>query len=492
MLKTNRALFEELNKNAIPYCHWKSNKGLDASLNGQGDLDILVLKPEKERFERLLNTLSFKKMGRDDAISHPSIAHFYGFDQDSGLIVHLHIYYEIITGGSLLKNYRLPFEEMVFKNNSQHDIVQIPSKAAELVLFVLRMAIKHGFIPEAILIARGYRQLREELSWLSEPGVQEEAVSLLKQYLPTLSPMLFRQYLEALGSRWHLLRCGILALRIQASLKDYTRYSTVRALTITYGVFFQKIIRRAVLARRGKALAARAPIIALVGPEASGKSTLAEEIKKWLGEYFAVYAVHAGIPPYTWLTFLGHLFIAAGKALFPQYRTSNIESKGYENGQEKRLKGLTLFIYALRSLMIAWDRSQLLEKINRLSRKGRLIICDRYPTTVVGAMDSPRLDPERYAGFIGALASLENRLYEKMPAADLVIKLNVPVEIALRRNITRNKKGAEGEDYIRRRHAQVEKNGYPQACVVTIDTEHSLRETVPHIKKVLWHRLSLL
>ena len=78
-----------------------------------------------------------------DGESFPSLEHYFALDEESGLLAHVHAYYRVITGESLSKNYRFPVEEMLLQNTRAEDSVRVPTKSAELVVFTLRMMLKH-------------------------------------------------------------------------------------------------------------------------------------------------------------------------------------------------------------------------------------------------------------------------------------------------------------------------------------------------------------
>ena len=73
-------------------------------------------------------------------------------------LVHVHAYYRVISGGSLTKNYHLPVEEMLLENVRRESAVNVPSRGAELIVFVLRMSLKHATLPELALVRRGPRR----------------------------------------------------------------------------------------------------------------------------------------------------------------------------------------------------------------------------------------------------------------------------------------------------------------------------------------------
>ena len=84
------------------------------------------------------------------------------------------------------------------------------------------------------------------------------------------------------------------------------------------------------------------------------------------------------------------------------------------------------------SLLYA-DRSRLLHRAKRHAANGNMDVCDRYPTEIVGAMDSPRLEScegrRNWKGrLLNRLATIEQRLYRDVPAPDLVLRLQVTLE----------------------------------------------------------------
>jgi hypothetical protein len=87
------------------------------------------------------------------------------------------------------------------------------------------------------------------------------------------------------------------------------------------------------------------------------------------------------------------------------------------------------------------------------------------------------------------LASIERRMYEQMPLPDLVIQLTLPVDVAVKRNVTRNKAETEDEDYVRRRHLQSKIQNFPLSFVEKIDTSKPIQITMPIIKKAIWKHL---
>ena len=152
-------------------------------------------------------------------------------------------------------------------------------------------------------------------------------------------------------------------------------------------------------------------------------------------------------------------------------------------------------IYGVRAVTVAWDRRNLLVKTRRAATKGEIVICDRYPSEVVGAMDSPRLheSPTKtglVASIYNSLARLEARLYRQIPPPDIVLRLKVSIETAKRRNRERIKVDKESDAYLEARHRHG--GDWRMAgvkCLCDVDTEACMAETVFSVKKIIWDAL---
>jgi len=250
--------------------------------------------------------------------------------------------------------------------------------------------------------------------------------------------------------------------------------------------------------RKNKTLSSSGAIIAFVGPEATGKSTLVTESERWLGSALAVKTAHAGKPPSTWLTAPFNLALPVIRRALPRLRTNQLEghiSPARSNQLPTKNEGLASIVYALRVAVLAWDRRNLLVSARRAAANGEIVIIDRYPSEEVGAMDSPRLQ-ESFAGrgvrsaTYNWLARLERQQYRQIPPPDAVIRLKVSVETAKRRNRERIKPGKEDDAYVESRHRQSRdwhRSG--TKYVYDINTEKPLEETILSAKKAIWQSL---
>jgi len=492
-------LVEALNRKGIEYCHWKSNLSLAKALSGEEDLDLLVDRRSLPEFLTVLAELGFKGALVRSGPNVPGVFHYYGLDQPTGRIAHVHLFSIVLTGESFVKSHFLPLERMLLENREQIGQVYIVSKPAELVLFVLRTFIKYGSLLDILRLAGTPDSLRSELQWLRAGADISEAVRLLEKYCPVVDKPLFLKCIETLDGQSSLLERVRLARKVRSRLRIYAKYTPLRRLLAYASFIWATLQRRLVGGRKNKTSCAGGLIVAFVGADATGKSTLVAESARWLGEVFAVRTVHAGKPPSTWLTApVNKLALPVARRLWPLLRRKRVSKAGHseEPGADLQWEnGAPSLMYAIRAVTLAWDRYRLLCKARRWAANGEIVVCDRYPTTMMGAMDSARLTsgiPQIGAkgAVYGWLSRLEQRLYQRMPPPDIVLRLRVSLETAKQRNRARGAGGMDGERYLEARHRNVQdwrKDG--TKYIYDIDTERPLQETILTVKKTIWDSL---
>jgi hypothetical protein len=486
-----RELIEELNNFGIGYCHWKSNIALPESLSGQTDIDLLIQREDASLFRTILSQLQFRPAVMTDGHPFPSVEHYYALDENSGILVHVHAYYRVITGESLTKNYHFPIEEMLLKHTRQVDSVQVPVKSAELIVFTLRMMLKHTALVELLLLSRYWKGVRQEIEWLLEPETLDRSKELLQCYLPTIDTGLFSECVEALKTPAPLYRRVILGYRLRSQIGSYARHSWVRTRLDGMRKFMVMFISRFARSQKSMALQTGGAMIAFVGSEASGKSTLLSEIGGWLGEHFTVEQIHVGKPPSSALTFIPNLFLPALRSIFPKARSTKVQIPPEDPARPQKASAKFPLMFAIRSALLAHDRNSLLSRAFSRTANGTVMLCDRYPSAQSGVPDSPQLAhlpvPSSRFSIRRIMAQSEARLYQQIPAPDLIVYLTVPLEVAVRRNAERNK--YEPEDYVRQRYSRSANLEFGDIPVLRINTDQPLEQTVLDVKKAIWKAL---
>lgn len=238
-------------------------------------------------------------------------------------------------------------------------------------------------------------------------------------------------------------------------------------------------------------------VIAFVGPEATGKSTLVAATTDWLRETAPTHSIHAGKPPPTAVT-------APVAQILPllRRRAGDLRTTRLEHAAASRLNeappaaGWKSLVYASRAVLLAWERRCLLLRAGNAAMQGQFVVCDRYPSELPGAMDSPRLLPQTVpAGIAGYpyrwLAALEKSLYAQIPPPDVVVRLYVSLETAKQRNKDRSKDDKQGDAYIAARHAQCRQwRRHGTRHIIDIDTEQPLDVTIGSVRQAIARALT--
>jgi thymidylate kinase len=490
------SLVRALNQENLKYCHWKSNYSIDDTLSGETDLDLLIDRKSLSKISIILLEFGFKSARMKSGINPDGIFHYYGLDESTGKLFHVHLYSSILTGESYVKTHLLPFENLLLENTSNIGTIKIASSAAELLVFVIRTFIKYGSLLDVLMMAGKAESLRDELTWLQNESDLAESLALLKKYCPVIKETLFLECLNALKKNVSLPKRILIAKKVRHHLQVYQKYC-LPSLISAYSQFLwektQSLINRR---RKNKNFYTGGMVIAIVGAEATGKSTLVFETGNWLGQVFSIRTIHAGKPPSTWMTAPFNVLLPVFRRFFPMFRTTRQEVRMNESKKILLATPVTnswsgLF-YAIRSVSIAWDRRHLLVQARYHATNGDIVICDRYPSENISAMDSPRLKENiELEGLKNVLynwlARLEGRFYREIPPPDLVIRLKVSMEIARQRNRDRIKPDKETDAYLEARHLQNRewcKSG--TKYIYEINTDESLPNTILAVKRTIW------
>ena len=81
--------FNNMHKEEIRYCHWKSNNNLGLALSGVDDVDILVDYRRFTDFIAIISSFGFRQAEDRHGINNPFVFHYYGYDDVSGDIMQI-------------------------------------------------------------------------------------------------------------------------------------------------------------------------------------------------------------------------------------------------------------------------------------------------------------------------------------------------------------------------------------------------------------------
>jgi thymidylate kinase len=464
----------------INYCHWKSNAALDCSACGDNDLDLLVNRIHVQRFIKILYGLGFKEAlpPKDDQL--PGVRDYYGYDVETGRLIHVHAHFQLILGNDLSKNYRLPVEKAYLESSVQGDLFRVPVPEFELVIFVIRMVLKHSTW-DAIVMRHGYLSPseRRELEYLSLPDIGAKAQMTL-QYVPELSSSLFDNCLRVLqpgSSPWERIRVGG---QLQKALASSARRPHSLDILMKFSQRLWQPIRSHLFRSTPKhQMTSGGLFIAIVGGDGAGKTTLVDELFGWLSEKFETEKLHMGKPRWSWTTIVlrGILKIGTILHLYP------FEGDIYEESFQAH--GLPWFI---RAICTAHDRYLTYVRAQRLSSNGKLVLCDRFSFPGFMEMDGPECERalnhlKNASWFHNLLAKVEMSFYKQIKLPDLLIVLKVKPEIAVQR------KREESEISICARTAEVWNLNWREKSTFIVDADLPQEEVLSQVKAIVWSHL---
>lgn len=464
----------------IDYCHWKSNSFLCRSASGDNDLDLLINRAHAQRFIEIIYKLGFKESLLPTDEELPGVRDYYGYDQKSSRLVHVHAHFQLILGNDLSKNYRLPLEQPFLNSAVQGDLFRTPTPEFELVILVIRMTLKHSTW-DSMLMRHGQlsKSERYELNDLLTDDALSNVEKVL-QLLPGLNRRLFDVCLQSLQpgcSYWLRVKAGE---QLQQALQTCMRRPHWFDVILKFSRRIWLPIQGRVFRQMPKSrLASGGLLIAIVGGDGAGKTTLIDELYKWFSEKFEVKKIHMGKPAWSMTTIAlrGLLKIGTLLRLYP------FEGDIYEESFQPH--GYPWFI---RAVCTARDRYLTYLRARRFSSNGGLILCDRYSFPDFMKMDAPQCrsaiaTSKKTNWFLEFLINQEEFYYRQINLPDLLIILKVDPEVAVQR------KKDETETSVRARSTEVWELDWKRKSGVVIDANLRREEVISRVKALVWAHL---
>ncbi len=476
----------ELHRRKISYCYWKSSRRVQQILAGEGDVDLLIAREDQHRAEAVLLECGFKLFPCVTNRDHPATLSFLGYDEPSGRIIHLHAHFRLIAGESLLKSYWLPWEETILARAIAHPTLPIRmlDPASEAVLLMVRRCLELRRSDPVTL--RNWRATKDKIALDREHlAARVDRVTFRSRAAELLSEDLADMLVDAVYSERALKGRGRLRRRIRKHFAAYRTYNAIeahlrswaRAILLGAGLLNKRLLHMP------RPWSRRAPgggcVVAVIGVDGSGKSTVVAAIRTWLAADIDVVPIYFGT---------GHgrpsLLLLPLKLIVPLINLMlKTKPRGASHGDvSNEAPGL---IYSV--LLMAWAVFAALEKRSKLlaarrgANRGLVVLGDRYPQNeIIGFNDGPllhRLDrvPRWLRRFEAAAYALAHRL-----PPDLVIKLEVTPETAARREPEMDR------SVIRDRIAAIPRLAFPGARIARVDAEQPLVAVLRAVKHEIW------
>ena len=480
-LDLNRALAAA----AVRFCHWKSNDHLAEALAGKTDIDMFVAPADRQMFEDVLARQGIVKIRSQPWASYPDVEDWLAFDAVTGGLLHLHVHYALITGLKRVKHLLIPWQEILLCNLRIDGASGWPVPAAEMELIMLLVRIWAKMPPQRRLFAaRIPPQIVKELNWLRASADAARVAQLMSELglaaeTPLVTAILERQAL-------HMRDIVPVSQVLYGKLREHRRMSWSKALGLAVlrngcmivGQAGRKLQRPW---QTGKTIPQGGLMIAFVGTDGAGKSTVTRDVCKWLRFKLDVHLVYMGSGDggtglFDWMRRGIRAVVQAAQPARRRGRTR-------KSAGRPRPLGFLVRLVELHQLAVMRHKIKLLRRSRRLAQRGSIVITDRYPQKqVFGISDGPKL--QNGSGFDWA-ARLELRMYDEAAelGPDVLIKLMTDPETAFRR------KPDHDPDTISRKCEVISQLSFARCEVVEIDARPPYDEVLLAAKRAIWSRL---
>jgi thymidylate kinase len=479
----------------VPYCHWKSNEHLRAAAEGETDLDLLVARDAALRVAQVLAETGYKRMNAVGARAYIGIEDYLAMDGTTGKLIHLHLHYRLVVGEKFLKGYRLPWEERFLSSRRLDGETGIYVSAPELELIVLlvRTALKRRrrdtlFGGPGPLDGDFLREFRWLVERIDPTQLQTEATELLGAPASSLLGTMVSRGVEPVG----LARFRAAIANVTDSHRTYppaeaTRRRWSREWHARWARLRSRVLQRPHPTRFGNPRGG--VIVAFLGADGSGKSTVTSAIASWL----------------SWRMEIVQLYFGFGDGPVSPLRRplQSLKLLYSRRTRENQTRSQSTFTQTLASWRgapqaiwhVLWSWSVVREKEARLRQAqrarnlGLVAICDRYPQAQIMALgDGPLLSHwNRHPwGWLRATARWELAAYRRMEAVvpDLVIKLQVSPEVSAGR------KQDVSLESLARRVEVVDRVRFANAArVAYVDANQPLEQVLLEVKRMVWEVL---
>jgi len=463
-MKILEDFFKKLNSN-VKYCHFKSNQHLNASFLGKTDFDLLIHKDSIYTFQNVLFQFGFKRRISTANKQYYGMEDYIGCDPISARLIHIHAHYQLIFGGSRRKNYVIDQEEIIWNNirfNEEFNLYTV-NPEFELILLILRTSLKIKFNSKnmiKLLLGREIipLELLNEYDYLQAKVDSSKFLTIIECLSVDFSSVQKVKFLFA-NHQINSFSFFVNRFRIIESLSDYSIHSkkelrlaeTVRKLALTNSrSYFSSVGMR----------------IAFVGCDGSGKSSIADDIRKWLAWKLSVEAIYMGMQ----------------KKKVSRRKLYNILNRVILH---------TVFASKYREyihLTNAKAREANYRKSRKFARSGAIVLFDRYPFKEFWDMEQPMDGPRIRKN--SKKKKYERSLYSKIGQPDLVFVLNVSIENSMARKS--NQGISQNETLIKSKVKAIQRlisEKSDNSKYICIDANKPYDEVILKIKKSIWERI---
>ena len=360
-------VFRALEVERIRYVIWKDVPELAHYRDGDGELDLLVHDADLGRLRNVARQQGYGEYRHHLDIYGGAITHLIRFSE--GRYYHLHVHTALLTGDHCAKEFDLTslFDDGLFASPHVGG-ARIVSAESEYTIGVVRLVLKAAS-PSGIKLNE-----LERLRALHCPALWKAALERIARRVP-LSEDAANALLAVMeGEDGRLVELARF-LPLFDGLRRLGRFDAFEArwrLRIADAI-------AGLFGLSNKVMTERAPTVAIMGPDGSGKTTLCDALERTLRKKISIARIYLGsnaetYGPFARLAHLAHGAIGRARRVLPG---SAFPSDLYN-------LSLAVLEYAK-----CRDRVRRIRRGRRLAVRGVVVLFERYP--VVGLYDSPTL-----------------------------------------------------------------------------------------------------
>ena len=444
-------VFRRFDELGISYCHWKSNEHLDAALAGLTDLDILIDAARLDDAYAVLSEFDCRRGRVASARNEPGLEDFFGIDPLNDRLIHFHVHWRLASGERHLKRFRLPWESQVLTARIRDEATgaYMTHPAQEVVLVMVRAALKLRWRDRIKLAVKreAKTSAQNEAAWLMKSTDEESVRAIATEWLSSDSADAILAALSNGVTGKNLVgvrRCVLDQIGTQTS---HTPIAAALVRNRRELAWLQRGVARHYRPRPvlyGRGGPAGGLLVAVLGADGSGKSTLTGDLRRWFAPKYDTYAVYLGSGDGPSSVLRLPLRWAKQHILGLSKTNSPGTTPG---GQRSKSLQLSRVIWAL---VLAREKRQKLQRAMLARTRGLLVITDRYPQTqVAGSNDGPLLSgwiqsANPLLRFVARRELAPYTLADRFPP-DLILRLDVAPDVAAGR------RPGQSRDYLKAR-----------------------------------------
>jgi thymidylate kinase len=483
------ALRDELAAARVRAVHWKSNDHLAEALAGITDIDLYVPREDMVKFFAVMARLRALRITSQPWAQYPGVEDWLLFDDASGGLLHIHLHNALLTGLKRVKHLAIPWEKALLEGirPAPGSGFPIPAPELEFLMLLVRIWAKmppwrrlaHPRIPNSIV---------RELNWLRGQSEASKVSELMARLLPGTKPQLVLDVLDASAPTTRQIIAA--ARLLNSALTNAQRMSWGRGLSTAAVRNGNMLLHRGMrlvsdTPQVAKTLPGRGLVVAVVGSDGAGKSTVTSALTHWLRFKLDTHNLYLGTGDGGTSLFDATRRGIRGLARLTKGRTTSASPRAEAVAKDPTPTATPFSrkIFALHHLPLAWRKLSQMRLAQRLAETGRIVILDRLAQVQFpGLNDGPRLQSAENFSWS---AQHESRLFSKIIALkpDLVIRLNVDTETAYQR------KPDHARETLARKSAIVASLHFEGTRVVDIDAAQPLDAVLLTAKRAIWQGL---